>query len=88
VQQQIKRPSRIGGYWVRIILFLLFKILLKLIFSYDEKPTTPEDVWSTSPYPKGAVFDKRDQSLKSARSKLDPRETSVILFPVSLELFI
>ncbi|XP_067015001.2 probable malonyl-CoA-acyl carrier protein transacylase, mitochondrial [Anabrus simplex] len=40
----------------------------------------PEDPWTTSPYPHGAVV-TRDQSLKSRRPQRDPRETSIILFP-------
>lgn len=40
------------------------------------------NVWSTTPYPKGAILNStRDQSKKSKRSGKDPRETSIILFP-------
>jgi hypothetical protein len=56
---------------------------LTAISRFDQKATTPEDEWSTTPYPKGAVFDRRDQGRKVGRPQIDPRETSVILFPVS-----
>ncbi|XP_063239201.1 probable malonyl-CoA-acyl carrier protein transacylase, mitochondrial [Bacillus rossius redtenbacheri] len=36
--------------------------------------------WATLPYPEGAL-PPRDQSLLSARPKVDPRETSILLFP-------
>ena len=39
-----------------------------------------DDFWSTSPYPEGAVI-KRDQGKKAKRSKIDPNDTSIILFP-------
>lgn len=42
--------------------------------------------WSTMPYPNGAVY--RDQSRKSKRSRKDPKETSIILFPGQGEAFI
>ncbi|KAG5677290.1 hypothetical protein PVAND_007059 [Polypedilum vanderplanki] len=48
---------------------------------FDQQPTTPEDQWSTTPYPKEAVFDKRDQGRKAKKPNIDPRETSIILFP-------
>ncbi|XP_054275239.1 probable malonyl-CoA-acyl carrier protein transacylase, mitochondrial [Macrosteles quadrilineatus] len=41
---------------------------------------TPDNVWATSPYPKGAV-NHRLQSRHSLRPRVDPRETSLILFP-------
>uniref|UniRef100_A0A7R8VEM1 [acyl-carrier-protein] S-malonyltransferase n=1 Tax=Timema douglasi TaxID=61478 RepID=A0A7R8VEM1_TIMDO len=42
----------------------------------------PDHDWATLPYPENAlpnVF--RDQALRSVRPKVDPRETSIILFP-------
>lgn len=47
----------------------------------DVTPQNQADLWSTSPYPDGAVFRNRDQSKKSRRPKQDPRETSIMLFP-------
>lgn len=47
----------------------------------DNTPQQQADIWSTSPYPEGAVFKNRDQSKKATRSKLDPRTTSIMLFP-------
>ena len=58
------------------------------MFSLDEKPSTSEDAWSTTPYPEGAVFDKRDQSRKVPRPAKDPRETTIVLFPVRQILFL
>lgn len=42
--------------------------------------TDPSDQWSTSPYPKGTV-NTRLQARHSLRPRIDPRETSIILFP-------
>jgi [acyl-carrier-protein] S-malonyltransferase len=48
----------------------------------DEIPTNPDDFWATNPYPKGAVHNrKRLQGMKVSRPKIDPKETSIILFP-------
>jgi [acyl-carrier-protein] S-malonyltransferase len=49
----------------------------------DRKPKTEEDTWSTTPYPKDAVFNnkKRDQGKKRDRVFKDPRDTSIVLFP-------
>ena len=41
---------------------------------------THETDWATLPYPEGTVL-RRDQSKKSLRPKVDPKETSIILFP-------
>lgn len=46
----------------------------------DPLPDDPEHVWSTSPYPEGVLL-KRDQSRHFAKPKVDPRETSLVLFP-------
>lgn len=46
----------------------------------DPLPKHPEYVWSTSPYPEG-VFLKRDQSRHFIKPNIDPRETSLVLFP-------
>lgn len=46
----------------------------------DFKDTMPEDVWSTPLYPVN-VDPRRDQTIHSIRPKVDPRETSIILFP-------
>lgn len=48
----------------------------------DTKPTTPDDAWSTLPYPQGAVIPKRKQAAgEDQRWKMDPENTSIILFP-------
>lgn len=47
----------------------------------DNDPQSQADVWATSPYPQGAVFNRRDQGKKSKRSGKDPRDTSIVLFP-------
>lgn len=47
----------------------------------DNNPQTQADVWATSPYPEGAIFNRRDQSKKSRRLGKDPRDTSIVLFP-------
>uniref|UniRef100_A0A023F858 [acyl-carrier-protein] S-malonyltransferase n=1 Tax=Triatoma infestans TaxID=30076 RepID=A0A023F858_TRIIF len=45
----------------------------------DEEAARDGNEWSTSPYPKGATA--RNQALHSLRPRVDPRETSIILFP-------
>uniref|UniRef100_A0A336LY83 [acyl-carrier-protein] S-malonyltransferase n=1 Tax=Culicoides sonorensis TaxID=179676 RepID=A0A336LY83_CULSO len=47
----------------------------------ERKQKQPLQEWSTLPYPEGTVFNKRDQGAKALRPKVDPRETSIILFP-------
>lgn len=48
---------------------------------HDE--TSEEDMWITSPYPKGAYTNfQQSQALKSLRPpNINPRDTSIILFP-------
>lgn len=60
----------------------LVKELLENSASFeDTKPKTEDDVWATLPYPEGTAFTRRDQGLKSDRPKIDPKDTTVILFP-------
>lgn len=47
----------------------------------DTMPKDADDKWATLPYVEGTVFNKRDQSRHFERTKIDPSETSVILFP-------
>lgn len=44
-----------------------------------ESESDGDNLWSTSPYPKG--INRRIQSRHSLRPKVDPSETSLILFP-------
>lgn len=46
----------------------------------DAEPQTSEDLWSTMPYPPGANI-RQSQAAKSIRPKIDPKETSIIVFP-------
>lgn len=46
----------------------------------DLDPATPADTWSTLPYAEGTIF-RRDQSKKAYRPKINPKDTSIILFP-------
>lgn len=46
----------------------------------DVKPATEEDTWATLPYAEGTRIN-RDQSKKAFRPKIDPKQTSIILFP-------
>lgn len=56
------------------------KDLLENAASYDDlKVKNDENNWSSSPYPN--VIGRRDQKLKGLRPKIDPRETTIILFP-------
>lgn len=48
----------------------------------DTKPHHEQDKWATLPYAEGTVMSKRDRSdLDIERPKIDPRDTSLILFP-------
>jgi [acyl-carrier-protein] S-malonyltransferase len=55
----------------------------------NKTPQEAADVWSSSPYPEGAVFSdsskldnlNRDQGRKARRPLRDPKESSIILFP-------
>lgn len=47
----------------------------------DTKPINEEDKWATLPYVEGTVFNNRDQNRHFERTKIDPSETSVVLFP-------
>lgn len=44
-------------------------------------PVTPENDWTTLPYPESAVQAVRHQGEKAPRFLVDPKETSIILFP-------
>lgn len=57
------------------------KELLDMSFVGDEiKSEENDQLWATSPYPKGAV-NKRNQALYSNRPKINPQDTSILLFP-------
>lgn len=59
----------------------VLKDLLDNSATFDDiKTETPDNDWATLPYPDGTVL-RRDQSKKALRPKIDPKETSVILFP-------
>ncbi|XP_075229051.1 malonyl-CoA-acyl carrier protein transacylase beg [Lycorma delicatula] len=45
----------------------------------DQVPQHKEQVWSTAPYPKGAP--RKSQAIHSLRPNVDPKETSILLFP-------
>ncbi|RZF37078.1 hypothetical protein LSTR_LSTR014284 [Laodelphax striatellus] len=45
----------------------------------DQVPLNEEQIWSTSPYPKGSI--PRGQSIYALRPKVDPTHTSIMLFP-------
>ncbi|XP_019533453.3 probable malonyl-CoA-acyl carrier protein transacylase, mitochondrial [Aedes albopictus] len=47
----------------------------------DIRPQSEEDAWATLPYVDGTFFGGRNQAMKSNRPKIDPRETTIILFP-------
>lgn len=59
--------------------------LLENSASFDEAPrkqkTRMEDVWNSSPYPKGSNNDKRNQATKAVRPLTNPEYTSIFLFP-------
>lgn len=47
---------------------------------YDTKPNSQEDEWATLPYVHGTAFPKHKQDMLEKRPKMDPENTSVILF--------
>lgn len=48
----------------------------------DTKPQNELDRWATSPYADGTIISRQNRSeLDIERPKIDPRDTSVILFP-------
>lgn len=47
----------------------------------DTAPKHAEDQWATLPYAQGTVFNRRDQNRHFERTKIDPAETSIVLFP-------
>lgn len=48
----------------------------------DTKPQNDEDKWATLPYAQGTILTKRERTdLDIQRPKIDPRDTSIILFP-------
>ncbi|XP_063612986.1 probable malonyl-CoA-acyl carrier protein transacylase, mitochondrial [Penaeus indicus] len=57
------------------------KVLLDNATTYSEQePQTQEDLWTEGPYPHKSNF-KQSQAKNSRRPKVDPRGTSVLLFP-------
>lgn len=59
----------------------MIKNLLDHSATYDDlKNNSPENDWSTLPYPEGSTV-RHEQFNVSERPKIDPREMSIILFP-------
>lgn len=57
------------------------KELLENAATYeDAKPASAEDEWYTLPYAEGSPL-KRGQGARSLRPNVDPKDTSIILFP-------
>lgn len=57
------------------------KYLLNNAASFiDAKPATEEDEWATLPYAQGTVIPKREMIDENARPKMNPADTSLILF--------
>lgn len=57
------------------------KLLEDSVLFPERKQKHSLQEWSTLPYPEGTVFNRRDQGSKVTRQKVDPRETSIIVFP-------
>ncbi|XP_045615243.1 probable malonyl-CoA-acyl carrier protein transacylase, mitochondrial [Procambarus clarkii] len=56
------------------------KELLENAASYEDSPLSPDDVWTQGPYPHNSNY-KQSQAKHSNRPKVDPQETSIVLFP-------
>ncbi|XP_068208100.1 LOW QUALITY PROTEIN: probable malonyl-CoA-acyl carrier protein transacylase, mitochondrial [Palaemon carinicauda] len=46
----------------------------------DEAPLSPDDIWSDGPYPRNSSY-RQSQAKFSERPGIDPKKTSIILFP-------
>lgn len=66
------------------------KSLLDSSTSFVEtKPQNEEDKWATLPYAQGTTLTKRNRDdLDIQRPKIDPRDTSIMLFPGQMSHFI
>lgn len=59
----------------------VIKDLLDNSATFDDlKDNSPDNDWSTLPYPEGTKV-KHEQFKEPGREKTDPRDTSIILFP-------
>lgn len=48
----------------------------------DSQPANEDDQWSTLPYVQGTFMQKRNRTeLEPYRTKMDPEDTSIVLFP-------
>lgn len=56
------------------------KKLLENAANYEDLPLGPDDVWTKGPYPHNSNY-KQSQAKYSHRPKVDPLETSILLFP-------
>lgn len=56
------------------------KQLLENASTFEDLPYSPDDVWTQGPYPHKSSY-KQSQAKHSKRPKVDPRETTLILFP-------
>ncbi|KAG8230313.1 hypothetical protein J437_LFUL000583 [Ladona fulva] len=54
------------------------ELLSDSVVGKEQKPTTPEEIWATTVYPKS---ERRIQARNRLAPRVDPRETSIILFP-------
>lgn len=60
---------------------LMAKRLLENAATFaDTKPNSQDDKWATLPYVQGTVFPKHKRDMLENRQKMDPENTSVILF--------
>lgn len=59
----------------------LVKQLLEDATAFVDTTQPEDDQWATMPYPEGAPKRSRDQSSKRSHPKIQPEDTSVILFP-------
>lgn len=78
IARRFSRSSQLGCSKIK-------ELLDNAVSGIDETPQEQADIWSTSPYPEGTVVARRDQgrdqSKKAKRSGIDPKNTSIVLFP-------
>lgn len=80
--QESDKNSEIAGVSKPSGVETLKKLLDAATVFVDSKPQHEHDKWATLPYAEGTVLSRRQQKeLDIQRPKIDPRDTSILLFP-------
>ncbi|XP_076060743.1 malonyl-CoA-acyl carrier protein transacylase beg [Oratosquilla oratoria] len=57
------------------------KTLLDNSATYQDDPQGPEDIWTSGPYPHNSNFGQSQAKYSYRPPRIDPKETSILLFP-------